>query len=255
MRVFPLRPFRAPVRSARRLHPRRAVRLPVFLLSLLLLSLAMLTGCACRQPSAASDGPGAKAAQVSPAEAPLLLEHPTTGGMLYAREPELLRRYTKFQVEHVVLREERPETFQGASLEEKAAIVFMTRDIFVDALRRGGWEVTDTAGPGVARLRLMIFGMQATEVVPSDAAYDTPFGRIDLSRLDDSGRAALMGNVTIGGELTDAETGARLLGYVERCSVTGLDPLRAFGRWDAARSGVEASAVSLVHGWNRLHGK
>ncbi|NHZ46759.1 DUF3313 domain-containing protein [Nitratidesulfovibrio liaohensis] len=252
MRVFPLRPFRAPVRSARRSHPRRAIRLPVIRLSLLLLSLAMLTGCACRQPSAEA---GTKAAQVSPAESPLLLEHPATGGMLYSREPELLRRYTKFQVEHVVLREERPETFQGASLDEKAAMVFITHDIFVDALRRGGWEVTDTPGPGVARLRLMIFGMQATEVVPSDAAYDTPFGRIDLSRLDDSGRAALMGNITIGGELTDAETGARLLSYVERCSVTGLDPLRAFGRWDAARSGVEASAASLVRGWNRLHGK
>ncbi|MDR3044935.1 MAG: DUF3313 domain-containing protein [Desulfovibrio sp.] len=247
MRAFPLRPFRVPVRSMVRPRPRRAA------LTLLLLSLALLTGCACRQPSAASAD--VKAAQVSPADAPLLLEHPTTGGMLYAREPELLRRYTRFQVEHVVLREERPETFRGASIEEKAAMVFMTYDIFVDALRRGGWEVTDTPGPGVARLRLMIFGMQATEVVPSDAAYDTPFGRIDLSRLDDSGRAALMGNITIGGELADAETGARLLGYVERCSVTGLDPLRAFGRWDAARSGVEASAASLVRGWNRLHGK
>lgn len=248
MRVFPLRPFPVPDSFAVRLRPRRAALPLIFLIPLLL---TLLAGCVCRQPSAVADttAPG------SAANAPLLLEHPTTGGMLYAREPELLRRYTKFRVENVVLREERPETFRGASVEEKAAMVFMTHDIFVDALRRGGWEVTDTPGPGVARLRLMIFGMQATEMVPSDAAYDTPFGRIDLSRLDDSGRAALMGNITIGGELTDAETGARLLSYVERCSVTGLDPVRAFGRWDAARSGVEASAATLVRGWNRLHGK
>ncbi|HEU6438755.1 MAG TPA: DUF3313 domain-containing protein [Nitratidesulfovibrio sp.] len=249
MRVFPLRSRPVPASSLFRIFPRPVV-LPLLLLLPLLL--VVLTGCVGRQSSAAA---GAATAPGSAVNAPLLLEHPTTGGMLYSREPALLRRYTKFQVEHVVLREEHPETFRGASLDEKAAMVFMTHDIFVDALRRGGWEVTDKPGPGVARLRLMIFGMQATEVVPSDAAYDTPFGRIDLSRLDDSGRAALMGNITIGGELTDAETGARLLGYVERCSVTGLDPLRAFGRWDAARSGVEASAASLVQGWNRLHGK
>jgi hypothetical protein len=236
--------------------PPRSVRTvarprPALLLLVLLLPL-VLAGCACRQPPAQGD---AKEAAPAAESAPLLLEHPTTGGMLYAREPELLRKYTKFQMEPVVLREERPETFRGASLDEKANMVFMTRDIFVDALRRGGWEVTDQPGPGVARLRLMIFGMQPTEVAPSNGAYDTPFGRIDLTRLDDAGKAALMGNITLGGELTDSETGSRLLSFVERCSVTGLDPLRAFGRWDAARSGVEASAATLVRGWNRLHGK
>ncbi|MGJ3522792.1 DUF3313 domain-containing protein [Nitratidesulfovibrio sp. D1] len=243
MRVFPPCSFRTPAQVPGRIRP--AVLLLTLLIPL------VLAGCACRQQAAAVE----PAPAASAADAPLLLEHPTTGGMLYSREPALLRRYTKFQMEHVVLREERPETFQGASIEEKADMTFMTHDIFVDALRRGGWEVTDKPGPGVARLRLMIFGMQATEVVPGDAAYDTPFGRIDLSRLDDAGRAALMGNITLGGELTDSETGARLLSFAERCSVTGLDPLRAFGRWDAARSGVEASAATLVRGWNRLHGK
>lgn len=242
MRVFPPCSFRTPAQVPGRIRP--AVLLLTLLIPL------VLAGCACRQQAAAEPAPAASAA-----DAPLLLEHPTTGGMLYSREPALLRRYTKFQMEHVVLREERPETFHGASIEEKADMTFMTHDIFVDALRRGGWEVTDKPGPGVARLRLMIFGMQATEVVPGDAAYDTPFGRIDLSRLDDAGRAALMGNITLGGELTDSETGARLLSFAERCSVTGLDPLRAFGRWDAARSGVEASAATLVRGWNRLHEK
>lgn len=247
MRVSPLRPLHVAARYQVRTRP--LILPPVLLLLVLLLT---LTGCACRQPPATSD---TQAGQASAANAPLLLEHPATGGMLYSREPELLRRYTKFLMEHVVLREERPEAFRGATIEEKAAMVFMTHDMFVDALRRGGWEVTDQPGPGVARLRLMIFGMQATEVAPTDAAYETPFGRIDLSRLDDSGRAALMGNITLGGELTDSETGARLLSFVERCSVTGLDPVRAFGRWNAARSGVEASAATLVRGWNRLHGK
>lgn len=187
--------------------------------------------------------------------APLLLERPTTVGMLYAREPEMLGRCTRFMVEHVVRREERPETFRWATLEEKAGVAFLTHDIFVNALRHGGWEVTGKPGPGAARLQLMIFGMQATEVAPGDGSHVAPFGRIDLAQLDDAGKAALMGNITPGDELTDSETGTRSRSFVERCSGTGPDPLRAFGRWEAARSGAEASAVTLVRGWSRLHGK
>ncbi|WP_051384297.1 DUF3313 domain-containing protein [Nitratidesulfovibrio termitidis] len=209
---------------------------------LLALIMSCMAGCGGRFSRAVED-------------APLLSARPTSGGLLYSRERELLRGYTKFQVAPVVLREERPETFGDTSLDEKAEMSFAMHDIFVKALRCGGWDVTETPGPGVARLRLMIFGMQATQIVPSDAAFDTPFGRIDLSSLDDSGTAALMGGILIGGELTDARTGARLLVFMERCSVTELDPIRGFGRWDAARSGVEASADTLVRGWNRVHGR
>jgi hypothetical protein len=209
---------------------------------LLVLILPCMAGCGSKFPGTAED-------------TQLLSGHPASAGLFYSRERELLRSYTRFQVAPVALREEHPETFRGTSLDEKAEMSFAVHDIFVKALRRGGWDVTEIPGPGVARLRLMIFGMQATEVVPSDAAFDTPFGRIDLSSLDDSGTAALMGGILIGGELTDARTGARLLEFMERCSVTELDPIRGFGRWDAAHSGVEASADTLVRGWNRVHGR
>jgi hypothetical protein len=112
--------------------------------------------------------------------------------------------------------------FGGASEEDKTRLAEKLANDFKGALTKHKYPITGQSAQGVVRLHLILAGIKESKPVAATALRLTPLGLGMSAAKSVSGHnSALVGSVTVSGELIDAETGEAIDGPPSSASSAG----------------------------------
>ena len=182
-------------------------------------------------------------------------------GTLVYRAPEIASgKYKSIFVDTADIYRAADADFGGASEEDKARLAEKLASEFKNALAKHHYTLVSQAGQGVVRLHLILAGIKESKPVAATALRLTPLGLGMSAAKSASGHdnSALVGSVTVSGELLDAGSGEALAGFVATESPIALDISSGFGKLRAAELGIERGseefAVALDHYLHRTPG-
>lgn len=102
-------------------------------------------------------------------------------------------------------------------------------------------------GPGTARLKLILAGLEKTKPIATATTYVLPVGlvmNIGKGAMGKSG--TFMGSATVGGEFTDSTTGVLIASFLTKEAPNALDMSQMASHWDAAVKGMDKVVDEVV---------
>ena len=178
-------------------------------------------------------------------------------GTLVYRAPDVQAgKYKGIFVDNADIYRAADADFGGASEADKARLAEKLSTEFKSALTKHHYTLVSESGPGVVRLHLILAGIKESKPVAATVLRLTPLGLgASAAKTATGGSSALVGSVTVSGELLDAESGAALGGFVATESPIALDLTSGLGKLRAAELGIERGseefAVALDRYLNR----
>ena len=178
-------------------------------------------------------------------------------GTLVYRAPDVQAgKYKGIFVDTAAIYRAADADFGGASEEDKARLAEKLSTEFKNALAKHHYNLVSQSGPDVVRLHLTLAGIKESKPVAATVLRLTPLGLgASAAKTVSGGSSALVGSVTVSGELLDAESGEALAGFVATESPIALDLSSGLGRLRAAELGIERGsdefAVALDRYLNR----
>jgi len=187
----------------------------------------------------------------------LPLEPSQYPGTLVYRAPDIQSgKYKSIFVDTADIYRAADADFGGASEEDKARLAVKLSTDFKTALEKHHYTLVSQAGQGVVRLHLILAGIKESKPIAATALRLTPLGLGMSAAKSVSGHdnSALVGSVTVSGELIDAESGEALAGFVATESPIALDISSGFGKLRAAELGIERGSEEFAVALDRyLH--
>ena len=187
----------------------------------------------------------------------LPLEPSQYPGTLVYRAPDIQSgKYKSIFVETADIYRAADADFGGASEEDKARLAEKLSTEFKNALAKHHYTLVNQSGQGVVRLHLILAGIKESKPVAATALRLTPLGLGMSAAKSVSGHdnSALVGSVTVSGELIDTESGEALVGFVATESPIALDISSGFGKLRAAELGIERGSEEFAVALDRyLH--
>jgi len=181
-------------------------------------------------------------------------------GTLVYRAPDVEPgKYKSIFVDNADIYRAADADFGGASEEDKARLAQQLSTEFKNALTKHHYNLVSQSGAGVVRLHLILAGIKESKPVAATVLRLTPLGLgASAAKTATGGSSALVGSVTVSGELIDAESGKALGGFVATESPIALDLTSGLGKLRAAELGIERGsedfAVALDRYLNRTPG-
>jgi hypothetical protein len=204
-----------------------------------------LTGCASQAPKTTG---GLGDLPLQPSQYP---------GTLVYRAPDIQSgKYKSIFVDTADIYRAADADFGGASEEDKARLAEKLSTEFKNALAKHHYTLVSQSGQGVVRLHLILAGIKESKPVAATALRLTPLGLGMSAAKSVSGHdnSALVGSVTVSGELIDVESGEALVGFVATESPIALDISSGFGKLRAAELGIERGSEEFAVALDRyLH--
>jgi hypothetical protein len=205
----------------------------------------VLTGCSSQSPKTTG---GLGNLPLEPSQYP---------GTLVYRAPDIQSgKYKSIFVDAADIYRAADADFGGASEEDKARLAEKLTSEFKSALAKHHYTLVSQSGQGVVRLHLILAGIKESKPVAATALRLTPLGLGMSAAKSVSGHdnSALVGSVTVSGELLDAESGEALAGFVATESPIALDISSGFGKLRAAELGIERGSEEFAVALDRyLH--
>jgi Protein of unknown function (DUF3313) len=181
-------------------------------------------------------------------------------GTLVYRAPDIPSgKYKSIFVDNADIYRAADADFGGASEEDKTRLAQKLSTDFKNALTKHHYTLVSQPGQGVVRLHLVLAGIKESKPVAATVLRLTPLGLgASAAKTVTGGSSALVGSVTVSGELTDTESGAALAGFVATESPIALDLSSGLGKLRAAELGIERGseefAAALDRALNRTPG-
>ena len=181
-------------------------------------------------------------------------------GTLVYRAPDIPSgKYKSIFVDSADIYRAADADFGGASEEDKTRLAQKLSTDFKNALTKHHYTLVSQPGQGVVRLHLILAGIKESKPVAATVLRLTPLGLgASAAKTVTGGSSALVGSVTVSGELTDTESGAALAGFVATESPIALDLSSGLGKLRAAELGIERGseefATALDRALNRTPG-
>jgi hypothetical protein len=142
--------------------------------------------------------------------------------------------------------------FGGTSEEDKARLAQKLSTEFKNALTKRHYNLVSQSGPGVVRLHLILAGIKESKPVAATVLRLTPLGLgASAAKTATGGSSALVGSVTVSGELLDTESGEALAGFVATESPIALDLTSGLGKLRAAELGIERGSEDFAAALDR----
>jgi len=142
--------------------------------------------------------------------------------------------------------------FGGASEEDKTRLAEKLSTEWKNALTKHHFTVVSQSGAGVGRLHLILAGMKASKPVAASVLRVTPFGlALSAGKTVAGSSSALLGSVTIAGQLMDSESGEMLEVFVATVSPIALDLTAGLGKFKAAEIGIERGSEDYAAAFDR----
>jgi hypothetical protein len=187
----------------------------------------------------------------------LPLEPSQYPGTLVYRAPDIPSgKYKSIFVDAADIYRAADADFGGASEEDKARLAEKLTTEFKSALAKHHYTLVSQSGQGVVRLHLILAGIKESKPVAATALRLTPLGLGMSAAKSATGHdnSALVGSVTVSGELLDTESGEALAGFVATESPIALDISSGFGKLRAAELGIERGSEEFAVALDRyLH--
>jgi hypothetical protein len=207
----------------------------------------LLVGCASQTPKTT----GGLDLPLKPSDYP---------GTLVYRAPDIPSgKYKSIFVDSADIYRAADADFGGASEEDKTRLAQKLSTDFKNALTKHHYTLVSQPGQGVVRLHLILAGIKESKPVAATVLRLTPLGLgASAAKTVTGGSSALVGSVTVSGELTDTESGTALAGFVATESPIALDLSSGLGKLRAAELGIERGseefATALDRALNRTPG-
>ena len=175
-------------------------------------------------------------------------------GTLVYRAPDVQSgKYKAIFVDNADIYRAADADFGGASEEDKARLAEKLSTEFKSALTKHKYALTGQNGQGVVRLHLTLAGIKESKPVAATVLRLTPLGLgASAAKTVTGGSSALVGSVTVSGELFDAETGEALGGFVATESPIALDITSGLGKLRAAELGIERGSEEFAVALDRF---
>jgi hypothetical protein len=174
-------------------------------------------------------------------------------GTLVYRAPDVQSgKYKSIFVDNADIYRAADADFGGASEEDKARLAEKLSTEFKSALTKHKYTLVGQSGPGVVRLHLILAGIKESKPVAATVLRLTPLGLgASAAKTVTGGSSALIGSVTVSGELLDAESGQALAGFVATESPIALDLTSGLGKLRAAELGIERGSEDFASALDR----
>jgi hypothetical protein len=164
-----------------------------------------------------------------------------------------LARYNRFMVDPVRVYAGRDNGFGSASFEDRRTMAEFVRAEVVRALREG-YAVVTAPGPDVARIRLVLVGMEKTTTDPQAFSSLNAFGLVlNRGREGATGEGGFMGSITLAWEFLDSRTDATITAFTARMAPDSLDKSQPFSEWGASRKAATRFAAGLRASVDEAH--
>jgi hypothetical protein len=174
-------------------------------------------------------------------------------GTLVYRAPDVQSgKYKAIFVDNADIYRAADADFGGASEEDKARLAEKLSTEFKSALTKHKYTLVSQSGPAVVRLHLILAGIKESKPVAATVLRLTPLGLgASAAKTVTGGSSALIGSVTVSGELLDAESGQALAGFVATESPIALDLTSGLGKLRAAELGIERGSEDFAAALDR----
>jgi len=165
-------------------------------------------------------------------------------GTLIYRSPTLeAGKYKFLYVDDADVYRASDADFGGASEEDKTRLAAKLTTDFRNELAKRKYPLVSQPGQGVVRLHLTLAGLKESKPVASTVLRLTPLGLgMSAAKTATGQSSALIGSVTVSGEMFDTESGTPLAGFVATESPIALDITSGLGKLRAAELGIERGA-------------
>jgi len=174
-------------------------------------------------------------------------------GTLVYRAPDVQAgKYKAIFVDNADIYRAADADFGGASEEDKARLAEKLSTEFKSALTKHHYNLVSQSGPGVVRLHLILAGIRESKPVAATVLRLTPLGLgASAAKTATGGSSALVGSVTVSGELLDGQSGEALAGFVATESPIALDLTSGLGKLRAAELGIERGSDDFAAALDR----
>jgi len=175
-------------------------------------------------------------------------------GTLVYRAPDIQPgKYKAIFVDSADIYRAADADFGGASEADKTRLAEKLSTDFKSALAKHRYPLVTQPGEGVVRLHLILAGIRESKPVASTALRLTPLGLGMSAGNTLAGHdSALVGSVTVSGELIDAQSGEPLAGFVATESPIALDLTSGLGKLRAAELGIERGSDEFATALDRF---
>ena len=175
-------------------------------------------------------------------------------GTLVYRAPDVQSgKYKSIFVDNADIYRAADADFGGASEEDKVRLAEKLSTEFKNALTKHHYTLVTQAGEGVVRLHLILAGIKESKPVAATVLRLTPLGLgASAAKTVSGGSSALVGSVTVSGELLDAKSGEALAGFVATESPIALDLTSGLGKLRAAELGIERGSEEFAQALDRF---
>jgi uncharacterized protein DUF3313 len=137
--------------------------------------------------------------------------------------------------------------FGNASQADRERLAAKLTSDFRAALSKHNYPLANQGGHGVVRLHLTLAGLKESKPVAATVLRLTPLGLgMSAANTVAGHSSALVGSVTVAGELSDSESGDPLAGFVATESPIALDVTSGLGTLRAAELGIERGAEEFA---------
>ena len=174
-------------------------------------------------------------------------------GTLVYRAPDIPSgKYKAIFVDNADIYRAADADFGGASEEDKVRLAQKLSTDVKNALTKHHYTLASQPGQGVVRLHLTLAGIKESKPVAATALRLTPLGLgASAAKTVTGGSSALVGSVTVSGELIDTESGEALAGFVATESPIALDLSSGLGKLRAAELGIERGSEEFASALDR----
>jgi len=178
-----------------------------------------------------------------------------TDTLIYKKPSADGKKYVKFLFEPVRIYHGPDDDFGNTSRADQETIAAFIDKEFKRVLK-GKYEITDTSGPGVMRVRFTLVGMQVTRPALATATHLVPIGlATNIAKGAGGMSGSFMGSVSLAGEFYDGQDNTLVYAFVTKRGPNAMDVTAMFTGLDAARHAVTDLAEKFLETIDRAHGK
>jgi len=166
-------------------------------------------------------------------------------GLLYKRPDINYRQYLRFSFDPVQIYQGEGSSFSGTNETEKSELATFLLNEFKQSISER-YGIASTPSPDVARIKLILVGIEANTPVLSTVTRLVPAGlAINALSAVANRQGTFMGSATYAIEFYDSQSGQLLAAALEKRSPSAIDVTATLGKFDAARSAIREGAIKL----------
>ncbi|MGD0231125.1 MAG: DUF3313 domain-containing protein [Syntrophorhabdales bacterium] len=158
--------------------------------------------------------------------------------MVYKNPDVDFRSYKKVIIDPVQIYTGPDAKFNVSQEQEQEMANYLYADITRVLQEKG--LLTTQPGPGVARLKLVLAGLEKTRPVASVVSHALPIGlALNLGKGAMGKNGSFMGTATVGGEFTDSTTGNLIASFLAKEAPNAMDVTVMVSEIDASKKAID----------------